>query len=148
MSEVTGALASFVTGTRAAELPGAVLDAARAALTDTLGVALAGRSEPAAHIAARWVEDLGARAQATCWGRNLATSPSEAAFANGVAAHALDFDDSHPSLRGHPSATLVPTALAVGEVAHASGADVLAAYALGLEVAGKLSRGLGHGQPT
>jgi len=143
MSDFTQGLATFVTGAR--DVPDAAIDAARAALTDTLGVALAGVGEPAAQTAARWVSDVGARAQATCWGHAFGSSPSDAAFANGVAAHALDFDDSHPSLRGHPSATLIPAALAVGEAAHASGADVLAAYALGLEVAGKLSRALGHG---
>jgi 2-methylcitrate dehydratase PrpD len=145
MSELTQELARFVTATHAADLPAPVVDGARAAITDTLGVALAGAVEPAARIAARWVAELGARGQASCWGQSLASSPSEAAFANGVAAHALDFDDSHPSLRGHPSATLVPAALAVGEATHASGMEVLAAYALGLEVAGKLSRALGHG---
>jgi 2-methylcitrate dehydratase PrpD len=74
-----------------------------------------------------------------------AASAADAAFANGVASHALDFDDSQPSLRGHPSATMIPAALAVGELTGASGADVLAAYALGLEIAGKLGRALGHG---
>lgn len=145
MSGYTQALAAFVTEARTDDLPASVIERARAALTDTLGVALAGTSEPASHIAARWVSEMGARGRSRCWGRSLATSPSEAAFANGVAAHALDFDDSHPSLRGHPSATLVPTALAVGEAARSSGAEVLAAYALGLEVAGKLARALGHG---
>jgi 2-methylcitrate dehydratase PrpD len=62
-----------------------------------------------------------------------------------VCAHALDFDDSLTTLRGHPSATMLPAALAVGDLVGASGADVLAAYALGLEVAGKLGRAMGHG---
>ena len=88
--------------------------------------------EPVGELAARWVRDVGARAQAACWGRELATSPAEAAFANGICSHALDFDDTHPSLRGHPSATLLPAALAVGEAVGARGADVLAAYVLGV----------------
>jgi len=141
----TKALARFVIETKASDIPETILAGARNALTDTLGVALAGTLEPVADIAAHWVRDLGAKPQATFWGHDLATSVAEAAFANGVCAHALDFDDSHPSLRGHPSATMVPTALAVGEVAAAPGEEVLAAYALGLEIAGKLARGLGHG---
>ena len=40
---------------------------------------------------------------------------------------------------------MIPAALAVGELTGASGADVLAAYALGLEIAGKVGRALGHG---
>jgi 2-methylcitrate dehydratase PrpD len=142
---ITEALANFVIETKSSDLPETVLSAGRNALIDTLGVALAGTLEPVADIARRWAADLGARPQATFWGRELATSPAEAAFANGISSHALDFDDSHPSLRGHPSATLVPAALAVGEVVGATGRDVLAAYALGLEIAGKLALALGHG---
>ena len=145
MQTITETLAKFVLETKAADMPDAVLAGARNALFDTVGVALAGTSEPAADIAARWVTELGARSQATLWGRTIASSPAEAAFANGVASHALDFDDSHPSFRGHPSATMLPTALAVGEGYGASGEEILAAYALGLEIAGKLGRALGHG---
>lgn len=142
---ITETLARFVVDTKAADIPEAVLAGARNALIDTVGVALAGTLEPVADIVARWMQDLGARPQATCWGLNLASSAAEAAFANAVCGHALDFDDSHPSLRGHPSTTMVPAALAVGEVAGARGEEVLAAYALGLEIAGKLARALGHG---
>ncbi len=142
---ITETLARFVIDTRASDMPEAALANARNALIDTLGVAIAGTLEPVADIALRWVRDLGARPQATLWGRDLATSPAEAAFTNGICSHALDFDDSHPSLRGHPSATLMPAALAVGEVVGASGEAVLVAHALGVEIACKLARAVGHG---
>jgi 2-methylcitrate dehydratase PrpD len=141
----TRRLAEFVVDTRTRDIPAEVLKGSRDALADTLGCALAGTLEPAAELAAQWVRETGARAQATVWGRNLGTSSAEAAFANGIAGHALDFDDSLPSLRGHPSTTMGPAALAVGEATGASGAEVLAAFALGLEVAGKLGRALGPG---
>jgi 2-methylcitrate dehydratase PrpD len=140
----TETLARFAIETRISDLPEPTLAAARDALIDTVGVALAGTREPVGELAGRWVRELGAKPQAACWGRDLATSPAEAAFANGVASHALDFDDTHPSVRGHPSATLVPAALTVGETVGASGADVLAACVLGVEIAGKLGRALGH----
>src|SRR5450631_2754033 len=98
---LTQRLAEFVVDTRTADIPAPVIEGARLALVDTLGCALAGTLEPAAELAALWAQETGARAQATVWGRNLGTSPAEAAFANGIAAHALDFDDSLPSLRGH-----------------------------------------------
>ncbi len=142
---ITGTLSRFVVETRIDDIPDAVFVAARDALTDTLGVALAGAREPAAGIAARWVEETGARPQATIWGRRLATSAAETAFTNGICAHALDFDDSHPSARGHASASLMPSAIAAGEVVGASGREVLAAYAIGLEVAGKIGRIFGNG---
>jgi 2-methylcitrate dehydratase PrpD len=134
-----------VSETRAGDIPAEAISRARDAFVDTVGVALAGTLEPVSEIATRWVNEIGAKPQASVWGQRLATSPDEAAFANGISAHALDFDDSLPSLRGHPSATMVPAALAVAEVAHASGLDVLAAYVVGLEVAGKLGRAMGQG---
>ncbi len=142
---LTKRLAEFVIDTRTTDIPAPVLAGSRYALIDTLGCALAGALEPAAELAAQWAQEMGAPGKATVWGRNLTTSAVEAAFANGIAGHALDFDDSLPSLRGHPSTTMGPAALAVGEVAGASGADVLAAFALGLEVAGKIGRALGPG---
>lgn len=142
---ITEKLARFVIETRLPDIPKNVLAGARDALIDTVGVALAGTLEPAAEIALGWVTHLGAKPQASVWGQNVATSPAEAAFANGMSAHALDFDDSLPSLRGHPSATMVPAALAVAEAVGSSGAQVLAAYALGLEIAGKLGRAMGQG---
>ena len=142
---ITEQLARFVTETRLSDIPGEMLIHARDALMDTVGCALAGAVEPVAEIALTWLNELGARPQATVWGQTVATSPAEAAFANGISAHALDFDDSLPTLRGHPSATMVPTALAVAEIAGSSGAEVLAAYVLGLEIGGKLGRAMGNG---
>lgn len=141
----TQRLAEFVVNTATKDIPPEVLEGSRHALTDTLGCALAGTLEPVAALAGRWLAEIGARSQATVWGGELSTAPAEAAFANGISAHALDFDDSLLSLRGHPSATLAPAALAVGEAARSSGNSVLAAYALGLEVAGKIARALGQG---
>ena len=40
---------------------------------------------------------------------------AEAAYVNGVAAHALDLDDVSMAMSGHPSALLVPVSVAVGE---------------------------------
>ena len=142
---LTQNLASFVTDTRTGDLPAEVMSRACDALIDTLGCGLAGTLEPVSEIALRWAQDVGARPQATIWGSPLATSPAEAAFVNGICAHALDFDDSLPNLRGHPSAPMLAAALAVGEVTGATGADVLAAYVLGLEIAGKIGRAMGHG---
>ena len=141
---ITETLARFVVETRISDLPEETINAARDALIDTVGVALAGTREPVGELAARWARELGAKPQAACWGLDIASSPAEAAFVNGICSHALDFDDTHPSVRGHPSATLLPAALAVGESTGASGADVLAAYVIGMEVAGKLGRALGH----
>ena len=142
---ITQHLATFIAERAAGDIPDDVYAAARDAVIDTLGVALAGSREPVAGLAAEWVSEIGARPSATVWGSTLASHCAEAAFANGVSAHALDFDDSNPGGRGHISACLVPNVLSAGEVSDASGRDVLAAYALGLETAGVLGRVFGAG---
>jgi 2-methylcitrate dehydratase PrpD len=140
---LTARLADFVTKTEA--IPAEVLEAATVALADTLAVGVAGSAEEPAAIARAWLAELGGRSHATVWGHDIGASAAEAAFANGVAGHALDFDDSLPTLRGHPSTTMVPVALAVAETNGASGRAVLAAYAVGLEVGAKLAQALGNG---
>lgn len=140
---LTEKLARFIVETE--EIPDAVLRETKVALADTLGVGLAGTLEPVAEIAVQCSRDAGGNPQATVWGTHHATSAADAAFINGVAGHALDFDDTMPSLRGHPSTTTLPAAIAVGEWGGASGRAVLFAYALGLEMAGKLGRAFGAG---
>ncbi len=142
---LTKQLAEFVINTRERDVPSDVLDGARDALVDTLGCALAGSLDEGSEIAQRWVIETGARAQAIVLGTQLATSPAEAAFANGLASHALDFDDSLTTLRGHPTAPMLGAGLAVGEAANASGNALLAAMAIGLEVGGKIGPALGAG---
>ena len=135
---LTQRLAQFVFDTQS--LPADIERAAKVALMDTIGCALAGVAEPAARIAREHVAEIGAKATASIWGTQLASSPAEAAFANAIATHVLDFDDTLGTLRGHASATTLPVALAIGEQTGASGRDVLLAYAIGIEIGGKLGR--------
>jgi len=57
----------------------------------------------------------------------------------------LDFDDSLPGLRGHPSAPILPAVLAAAELGVVSGREALAAYALGVEVMRAVGSVMGHG---
>mgnify|MGYP001428746657 CR=1 FL=1 len=140
---LTERLAGFIVGTKTAEVPQQVLDAARDAFIDTIGCGLVGSGEEISGIVIRFLKEQGGNPQATVWGSGLVTTATDAAFANGVFSHALDYDDTHSNLRGHPSASLVPAILAVGERVHTPGREALAAYAVGLDVAGKLGRALG-----
>ena len=120
-------------------------DAARAtatrALLDTIGVILAGASEPAARIVQRVVAGEGPGA-CRILGTSLTVSTANAALANGTAAHAHDFDDMCFVSLAHPSAPLVAAALAGAEAAHAPGAALLDAYVVGFEIEGRLGRAM------
>jgi 2-methylcitrate dehydratase PrpD len=62
------------------------------------------------------------------------TSAGLAAFANGVAAHSLDYDDMCFVSLAHPSCALVPALLATGEIVHARATALLDAYVVGFEL--------------
>ncbi len=72
----------------------------------------------------------------------MSTDAAAAAFANGTAAHALDYDDMCFVSLAHPSAPLVPAALAVAELAGASGRALLDAYIVGFEIEARLGKAM------
>jgi 2-methylcitrate dehydratase PrpD len=76
-------------------------------------------------------------------GSNLLAGPMEAALVNGVLAHADETDDSHGESQSHPGASIVPAALALGELLGVSGAHYLRAVVLGYDVGPRLTIALG-----
>ena len=106
---LTATIAEFIV--KAAPPPRA-RERAAIAVCDTIGVALAGASEPAARIVRAADHVREPRQLPHPRHRPNAPSASDAAFANGVAAHALDFDDMCFVSMAHPSCALVPAALA------------------------------------
>jgi 2-methylcitrate dehydratase PrpD len=113
--------------------PQAARDRAAEACRDTLGVMLAGATEPAGRLVQAMAVEEG-RGPCAIVGTPARTGASWAALANGVAAHALDFDDMCFVSLAHPSCALLPAALAAGELAHASGRALLDAYVVGFEI--------------
>jgi 2-methylcitrate dehydratase PrpD len=133
MSEagLTRALGRFV-ATVARE--GAPRDARAAAITgfvDTCATLIAGRHEPAVETIVRALAPLPQGSAPLLFGTQT-TDAGTSALVNGTAAHALDYDDV--ALRGHPSAVLVPTILALAAETGANGARMLDAYVAGYEV--------------
>ena len=112
---------------------------AAVALLDTVGVTLAGASEPASRIVQTMVSVEGGGA-CSVFGTAGRASASGAALANGTAAHALDYDDMCFVSLAHPSAPLVPALLAVGELAGSTGRELLDAYVIGFEIEGRLGQ--------
>jgi 2-methylcitrate dehydratase PrpD len=152
----TAAVAAFICGTASASVPPPARDAARRAILDTIGVALAATAEPSVRlvreVAAGEYEAAGGGSRsksprvtgpAAVWGTGDRVAALDAALVNGTAAHALDYDDTHASVRGHPSAPIVPAALAAAELAGATGRQLADAYLIGLEVACRAGRSLG-----
>jgi 2-methylcitrate dehydratase PrpD len=131
MDGLTRQVGTFAAAVRREDIPDAAIEGARIGITDCVGVMLAGAGETAPAIVAGMlaeIEDADGAPQIP-GGRRL--SVSDAALANGVAAHVLDYDDV--ALSGHPSVVLTPAILAQGWALHRSGADLLTAYVAGYE---------------
>ncbi|MEU4317831.1 MmgE/PrpD family protein [Nocardia fluminea] len=140
MTELTIAqrLAEFAHSTRERGADADVrADAARRIL-DVLGNSLAALNTPAAGAVHALVEECAGRPQATRLGRAGRVPAISAALWNGTLAHALDFDDTQLPSVLHPSASVVPAALAAAEAAGSSGAALLDAVAVGIEVTARL----------
>lgn len=134
MTGLTAELARFAVETPTDGLPAELITAARRAVLDTLGVAIAGANEPASRIIGDYIQDQNPVDECVVWGTSNRVRASGAALINGVAAHVLDFDDTHDAMFGHPSVPLLPAVVAMGERVGASGADLLAAFAIGVEI--------------
>ncbi len=101
---------------------------------------LAGTAEPCSRIAIDLVNELGGTPKAMVFGGGFKSSEPNAAFANGVSAHAHECDDVDLVALLHPSPVLMPAILAVGESISASGKDIMEAYIIGWEVLGGIGQ--------
>lgn len=124
---------------RTAEAPDErMLEDARMRLLDVVGISVAALQTGPAEVARALVTQWGGAPLAGAIGvAELLPAPS-AALVNGTLAHALDFDDTHVPSILHPSASVVPAALAAAEQAGAPGQRMLAAIVAGNEIAIRL----------
>jgi len=136
---VTGRLVSWAAGTTFDDLPDNVVHAARRSILDSLGVTVGGSSSEPAAILLDLADGLGGTPVATIVGSRRRSDVLTAALVNGVMAHVLDFDDTLLPTRIHASAPLLPGLLAVGEGRGTAFRDVLAAFAVGLELQSRLA---------
>ena len=141
-----GATAALVRQTRGIDfdaIPDDAVVVAKTCVLDWLGCALAGSREPLTEIL---LSEAANHGPATLVGLARKTSVHWAALVNGAAGHALDFDDTHLVMSGHPTVPVLPAVLAKAEAEHASGAELLRAFIAGVETECRLGSllGIGH----
>ncbi|GAA3203369.1 MmgE/PrpD family protein [Actinocorallia longicatena] len=136
-------LAEFAAGLRDGGVPEHVDTDVRGRILDVLGNCLAGRAEersasdPGNAVLAT-VLGWGGAPQATVIGSGARLPSPNAALVNGTYAHALDFDDTHLPSVLHPSASVVPAALAVAEELGSTDTGLVAAVTAGIEICDRL----------
>src|SRR3954452_23968818 len=145
MANETATLAGYVANLKFEDIPPEVLERAKVLTLDFLGSAVRARHDAESTPSLlRMLEGLALDrdGEATVFGDGKGWTPAVAALLNGALGHSLDFDDTHADSSLHPSAPVVPAALAVGELTGASGRDVLTAIIAGYEVCCRLGNAL------
>ena len=139
---LTETFARLVAGTRYEDISAEARSKAKDCILDCIGVTIAGAAEPISAPVMQYVEAVGGHPQCTIVGLGGRTSVTNAALANGVFGHVLDFDDTNQIFIGHGSVVIVPAIFALAEKLGSSGRDVITAYMLGTEVQWKLGEAL------
>ena len=151
-ASLTAYVADFITRTRGRAIPADVMHLGKRSILDGIGLAFAGNRAESGHIVRSYLKTLGCRTDRGCTviGTQLKLPPRFAAFANGIAIHADDYDDTQLAvakdrvygLLTHPTAPALPPVLALGELGNRSGLDVLTAYQIGVEVETKIAEAI------
>ena len=129
----TAAVADAVADVRFDALPAEVIERTRHMLLDWLAVSIAGAQQPSARAAARVAAAEGGNPLSSVLGTSLRLGPQHAALVNGVAAHALDYDDGSRWAGAHPSAPVVSAAVALGEARGLPGDQIVTAIVAGVQ---------------
>jgi 2-methylcitrate dehydratase PrpD len=148
---LTAYVADFIVSTRYADIPHETVQLAKKSILDGFGLALAGAKAKSGELIRRYLSDLGCNlASSSVLGSGLHLPARFAAFANGTAIHADDYDDTQLAvakdrvygLLTHPTAPVLPAVLAVAERDGYSGCDLLRAYNVGVEVECKIAEAI------
>lgn len=134
VESLSGILAGHAASIDCADLDEAVIHAFRRAMVDYLACAFAGAEMPVTQALRSWAEAEGGQAAAWVIGSPVRLSAAQAAFVNGAAAHALDFDDGHTRGSAHPGGVIFSAALAAAEKHSAKASDLIAGVVAGYDV--------------
>ncbi|ANG98716.1 2-methylcitrate dehydratase [Brucella pseudogrignonensis] len=142
---ITAELSQFVATTRVDDIPLDVCSRALALTTDfSASVIRAADGCESSAVLIKMLDRLGMAGEGDCTvlGLSRRYGAGAAALLNGAFGHSLDFDDTHADSSLHPSAPVVPAALAAAELTGASGEDMIAAIVIGFEVCCRLGMAL------
>jgi aconitate decarboxylase len=134
----TERLANFIVDARVDDLTPEMLGLGVEAVLDGIGNMLAGSQEEIGVRTRRYLQTVGGAEQATViGGGGYRTNVINAAYANGVFGHALDYEPIGDPLH-HPTSPVLSSALALAESRGLSGADLVHAVIIGIEIQGRL----------
>lgn len=138
-------LAAFVHRSRWEDIPEPVRAHATKAVFNGFGTALGGSADQAVLRLTKSLAPFSSGETATVIGQAQRQDLLTAAFLNAAAINVFDFDDTHAGTIIHPTAPVLPVVLALAEMRSVSGAKLLHAFALGVEVACRIGNAVSPG---
>ena len=136
-------LARYVAAFRYEDIPQQTRERAKLFVLDAVGIALASTQYDFAHRIRNGLNALDEGGSSSLIGLSGKLALRDAVVMNGVLVHGLDYDDTHVRAIIHATASAFPCAFGVAEAVNASGAAMLAAYVIGVEVATRISDAAG-----
>ena len=130
---VSQQLSVFIEQFKAGTIPPDVRERAKLLILDAIGIAYASTYYPFAREILAGIRSVAGTGDCGLIGLPDKLPLRDAVLMNGALVHGLDYDDTHVGAIVHPTASALPCAMSVAESIDASGADLLAAYILGVE---------------
>lgn len=139
-------ISAYMSAAAGRTLPDEASEKTKQHVLDTLSAMISGSELLPGRLALQFARTYGGREVATVVASDFLCDPIEAAFTNGILAHADETDDSHSPSQSHPGCAVIPAALAVGEQFGIGGSQFLRAVALGYDVGTRFTMTLGGQQ--
>ncbi len=129
-------------------LPARIRERAKLHMLDVIGTALAATRFEFSHRALAGLLSLQENGTHTVIGMPVKLALRDAVLLNGILAHGLDYDDTHPGAIVHPSSSAFPCTLGVGEKVNSTGRELIAAYVMAVDVATRVGVAAGGAMHT
>ena len=143
VSPLMTTLSGYMAAAAGRSLPEPVVEKTKHIILDTLAAMISGSELPPGKFAINFARLYKGEHVSTVVASNILCGPIEAALCNGMLAHSDETDDTHPPSQSHPGASVVPSALAVGEQFGIDGTRFLRAVALGYDIGPRVTITLG-----
>ena len=131
-------IAAYAANFNYAEIPPEVRERAKLLMLDAFGIALASHGYDFSRRAMAAISELNSGGRSVILGSDKRFDLRNSILMNGILIHGLDYDDTHAQGVIHTTTSTLPTALAMAAHHNKSGADLLAAFILGVEIAARL----------
>ena len=136
-------LSTYMCEAGSRELPPEVVEKTKQHVLDTIAAMISGSDLPPGKVALKFARAYGGEKVATVVASDIVCGPIEAALTNGMLAQSDETDDSHAPSHSHPGCSILPAAMATGELYGIDGVRFLRAVTLGYDIGPRVTMTLG-----